>query len=122
MFLNKWGPVLLSAGFIFLISAIPGRVINSMGLAPEGYHINGHFFMYSILFLTLYRATKKIGWSILVCVLYAISDEYHQSFVPNRSVEMFDIYTDTLGALIAGIIVWKFYQYLPKKLKNWLEQ
>jgi hypothetical protein len=38
-------------------------------------------------------------------VLYAISDEIHQSFTPGRSSSVVDVMTDALGAALALLIV-----------------
>ncbi|MDO4663758.1 MAG: VanZ family protein [Erysipelotrichaceae bacterium] len=38
--------------------------------------------------------------AILMCFLFAASDEWHQTFVPGRSGELLDVGLDTLGAMI----------------------
>lgn len=42
--------------------------------------------------------------TILCCLLYGISDEFHQSFIPGRSVSGLDILADTAGALLVGVV------------------
>ena len=44
------------------------------------------------------------GAALLIAVLYAASDEFHQSFVPGRSCMLGDVGIDSLGAL-AGILL-----------------
>jgi VanZ family protein len=44
--------------------------------------------------------------TILIAALYGVSDEFHQSFVPNRSVEVLDVMADTVGASIAAITLY----------------
>ena len=41
-----------------------------------------------------------IGLSFLVCVLYAISDEVHQLFVPGRGAQVKDVFIDSAGAIV----------------------
>ena len=41
--------------------------------------------------------------SLLFCFLYALSDEWHQTFVDGRAAEWFDIGMDTIGS-VAGIL------------------
>lgn len=41
---------------------------------------------------------------ILLCFLYAGSDEWHQAFVPGRTSSIVDVLIDTLGAIFATII------------------
>ncbi|RJR27035.1 VanZ family protein [candidate division WWE3 bacterium] len=105
---------------IFLASSIPGKLVNSVGLGKESYHINGHFFLFFVLCIAYYKATKSIIKSIIFTFLYGILDEIHQIFIPLRSASFFDIFVDTAGGLLAGGLLWKLQHLLPKKLKNWL--
>jgi VanZ family protein len=41
----------------------------------------------------------------VIASLYGASDELHQSFIPGRSPEIGDWVADTLGALIAVLLV-----------------
>ena len=43
--------------------------------------------------------------SLGLIVVYALLDEYHQSFVPTRSASIFDSFIDMTGGLIALVIV-----------------
>ena len=49
------------------------------------------------------RATLLGAWCIAVA--YGATDEWHQSFVPARHVELRDLAADALGALAAAIAV-----------------
>ncbi|MBM2835248.1 MAG: VanZ like family protein [Candidatus Brocadiaceae bacterium] len=46
----------------------------------------------------------EFGLSIGIASLYGISDEFHQSFTPHRSVDVFDWLADTAGAVAAGFL------------------
>ena len=46
----------------------------------------------------------KLILSIGITSLYGMSDEFHQYFTPNRSVEIFDWLADTAGAVTAGLL------------------
>ena len=48
---------------------------------------------------------QQIGASVVIASLYGASDELHQSFIPGRSSEIGDWVADTLGALIAVLLV-----------------
>lgn len=71
-----------------------------------------HFTLYTlggILIFNLFNSFKlknreKIGYSLLVGALYAITDEVHQLFVLGRSGMIKDVFIDTLG-IITGVIV-----------------
>ena len=74
-----------------------------------------HFTEYAILGLLAARAFRTSPrpaiserW-FLICatlvVVYALMDEYHQSFVPSRTASIFDSFIDMAGGLTALIIV-----------------
>ena len=48
---------------------------------------------------------RKILICILFGILYASSDEFHQSFVGGRSPEVRDVCIDTCGILFGNILV-----------------
>ncbi len=105
---------------IFLLSSTPGEAINSAGLDNEILHINGHFLMFLLLSIMYFKATKKIFYAIFLTFLYGIFDEIHQVFTPMRSAGVFDVFVDTLGGILGGVIIWKGLSHLPNKLKSWL--
>lgn len=105
---------------IFLLSHTRGQVINEAGLGAESLHINGHFLLFLVLTAAFFKFLKNVPLSILATILYALFDEFHQSFVPDRSASVFDLVVDTLGSIIGGILLWKLQFLLPKSLKNWL--
>ena len=49
------------------------------------------------------RLNCSIGWSVGLSILYAATDEYHQSFVPERQGIWSDVIFDAAGALAAGL-------------------
>lgn len=68
----------------------------------------GHFSEYFVLGLLVANAFRVSGvfgfkgfiFSLLFCILYAVSDEFHQYFVPGRSTEFKDIVMDTIGSIV----------------------
>lgn len=64
-----------------------------------------HFTIYALLGLNTFYMYKKYGvkhyalCALITCILYACSDEWHQSFVSGRSPQITDICIDTCGAL-----------------------
>lgn len=53
----------------------------------------------------------------LFCCIYALSDEYHQTFSEGRSFQLSDIATDSLGSL-CGILLVFFTVYIFTKIKE----
>ena len=63
-----------------------------------------HFSIYGLLATLVARAgfpERRRWWAILIVSLFGLTDEWHQSFTPGRSVEIADWVADTLGAILA---------------------
>ena len=73
-----------------------------------------HYTEYIILgFLVINMFTKNninnlYLISIILCIIYATSDEIHQIFIPGRSCQLRDILIDSIGS-ITGIYLYKLY-------------
>jgi VanZ family protein len=135
-FFSKWLPVLLWATVIFLFStehfAAPqsSRILGPLlhwlfpGITPE--HVSfvqfvvrklGHWFEYFVLALLLYRAlytqsgsrssVRPAALTIVFALVWAITDEFHQSLVPSRTASIVDVMIDGFGALCGT-----FWMYL----------
>lgn len=117
LIIKFWLPVLLCMGFIFYVSSIPGSQIP--GLFPFQ-DIAFHLFIYSILSFFFSRALKNtypnmarlkiIVFTIIFGIIYGVSDELHQAFVPYRTVSGLDVFTDTLGSFL-GTLTQPFIQF-----------
>lgn len=44
--------------------------------------------------------------ALFMAIAYALSDEWHQSFVPGRSATLSDVMVDASGALIGLLLIW----------------
>ncbi len=73
-----------------------------------------HFSVYFVLGLTLssgmqtfikLKVLTRAMLAFFVGVLYAISDEIHQTFVPGRSCELRDVLIDTTGVLLGCLFI-----------------
>ena len=60
--------------------------------------------------LTGWRWRRVAGASLLgafvIAVLYGVSDEFHQSFVPGRTPDAADVLADAVGAALALTAAW----------------
>ncbi len=70
-------------------------------------------------FLQTYTASKPILYipSVAIGALYALFDEYHQTFVPGRSGQLSDMLIDTCGAVL-GVFVAALTLHVYKKYKR----
>lgn len=125
-----WVPLLLWMSFIFWMSTGTFSAENTSliiepilrflmpSLSPEKVDMIhgvirklGHVTEYFILGILLFRAfrsgsrelrTRRWAFSsFVVAVLYAASDEFHQSFISTRTASLFDVGMDTLGGILA---------------------
>ncbi|MCC6300691.1 MAG: VanZ family protein [Anaerolineales bacterium] len=103
--LFRWLPVLLTMAVIFWFSSQPSNELPNFGLVDRIVKKSGHIFEYAVLSFCVwyaldFRADRRwFAW--LIALLYAATDEYHQSFVVGRFSSMCDVVIfDNLGALI----------------------
>lgn len=83
-----------------------------------------HFFAYFIYSILTFTAIEiiinfkfKSGiFAIFVALLFAISDEYHQSFIDGRDASVYDFLADAVGIILSGI----FFSKIRKLLKKYL--
>jgi VanZ family protein len=45
-------------------------------------------------------------WTLSIALAYGVLDEFHQSFVPGRSPDIFDVLADVLGASLFLLTLW----------------
>jgi VanZ family protein len=103
-----WAPVFVQMALIFFFSAqAPGSsVLDSFPLSAAA----GHMLGYGLLALLLYRAfnggirgwrIKAARYTFITGIIYAVSDELHQAFVPGRQAALADIFIDAAGIMLA---------------------
>ena len=76
---------------------------------------SAHFIIYLILGILFYNLIrlymnknfKILIISILMCVIYACSDEIHQLFIFGRSGELRDVFIDSIGSLLGIMLSYK---------------
>ena len=113
MRIRRWAPVVGWMALIFFLSAqsqFPTPQQRWLDLLLEK---AGHAFEYAILAALLTRALASgrnaRGRAFLAAVvfswLYALSDEFHQSFVPGRTAGWSDVLFDWIGAM-GGAWLW----------------
>ena len=95
---------------IFYFSTIVSSPIGKqrIDLIPILYHFIVFFLFSFFLFITI-KGNKKIKSKyilivIIISIIYAVLDEIHQSFVPNRDSSIKDVLIDTLGIFFSIII------------------
>ena len=119
IFLGRWLPVFLWAGVIFALSSIQQITVAEFFIWDFAVKKVAHLTEYAVLYALFLRATEK-KWvlSFFLTMVYAASDEIHQSYVPGRTAAVYDLAFDFSGASISAYIIWKLKQIHPKKQKK----
>lgn len=78
------------------------------------------YFILTILILIALKNSGIVGKKIFIlalilCFLYACSDEYHQTFVIGRTGQFSDVLIDTIGSFTASILSALFYLKIRRK-------
>ncbi len=100
---GRWLPLLIAMGVIFFVSQQPSTDLPSFGLWDLAVKKTGHFLAYAGLALLALRAVwggqRPYLATALIVFLYALSDEFHQTFTPGRNGTLVDVAIDMSGAL-----------------------
>ena len=94
--------------FIFALSSIPGQAFEPIfinSIIANMAHIP-LFGLLAFLWMKAFdnkkvRFNKAIIYTIIITIVYAAFDEFHQSFVPGREASLGDFAMDTLGCIAA---------------------
>jgi len=105
-------PAILVMIALFMLSTLPGNdpFLNSVDISDK----IKHFVAYFVLGITfcLWISNKKwlakpfacSSLIVLLCTLFGASDEYHQTFVPGRSGDLYDLAVDCGGGVAAVLV------------------
>ena len=115
-----WGPAVLWGGLLFLLSAQPA-LPSPPGVNDKQAHAAayGVLALLCLMGLTGWRWRRVAGASVLaafvLAVLYGISDEIHQAFVPGRTPDVADVAADAAGAALALAGAWAWAILLGRR-------
>ena len=139
----RYGPLVIWAILIFIGSGnvlsgsntsfvarivhwlFPGASVETLAFFHLLVRKIGHLGEYAVLAMLAAHALRTSSYellrrhwflaSLLVSVLYSLSDEFHQSFIPTRGASIYDCLIDSLGGLIGLAIVWLWHQTARRK-------
>ena len=106
-----WLPVIAALLLSFRLSSVPGTEFAT----PVPDYV-AHMIQYLLLGLLVLRGfndgmqnrpdARTMLWAVLFCLVWAVADEFHQSFVPGRDASAGDVLSDLVGAVAAcGVFV-----------------
>jgi VanZ family protein len=123
--LREWIPVIVWGALIFTLSTsafsaastskvvdpmlrwlIPGITAASVDVCHMLVRKAAHFTEYGILFWLLVRGpmAQRPHLALMLCIVYALTDEGHQVFVPGRTASLYDAALDSTGALFSHFL------------------
>jgi VanZ family protein len=104
----RWAPAFVMMAAIFALSSLPAERLPFFGeydlLVKKGAHALGYAMLGVAYFIALPSRLSPVYrgvLSFLMAVLFALSDEFHQSFVRSRHSSLRDVGIDSLGAALA---------------------
>ena len=120
---------MVEAVVTFLVPVISSQ---ELGLVHALIRKSAHVTEYFILGLLLFRAFRgdftvswKWRWSffaVIVVILWAATDEFHQSFVPTRTASAVDVGIDAAGGMLAQIVSALWHRYRKKRISTALPE
>ena len=106
--LLSWIIVFVGAFLIFYISSLKFQGgAGGIGFIPILYHLFAFFFFGFFMLVSVVRGRKDFllfFLGIIFSLIYAISDEIHQYFVPGRVAGLFDVGIDLIGIIFAMVV------------------
>ena len=122
---KKWILVIIWMGLIFLLSHQPNLKSGLVSWLDLILRKIAHVVEYGVLTWLLIRALssakeKKISKKTLIiagviAILYAISDEYHQTFILGREGAIRDVMVDGVGILGMAVSIFRWRKDLANK-------
>jgi hypothetical protein len=117
----------------FILPLIPGDEMrraftsswDNLGglIVVKGYHMAE----FALLFLLSNAVLRKglhfprhiaARYCVLFCVLFAISDEWHQTFIPGRGGTWVDVAIDSVGILLAVLLTARYSGWAARRASN----
>lgn len=120
-----WLPVLFWCAGIYFLSSVPSL----RSELPDDWDLVlrklAHITEYAVLVFLFFRAASQsigkrraIAYAALFALTFALSDEYHQTFISGRSGNAVDATIDSLGIFLSVFLIDKrFLDVSIKKVK-----
>jgi VanZ family protein len=116
--IERFLPLVLMSAFIFIQSSKAAVAVSYFGWINFFIHKIAHIIVYSLLFLFATRAFKDRKIALIYTILFAISDEFHQSFIPTRNGSIADVLIDTAAASGVFYFTKKYQKKIPQVFRN----
>jgi len=125
-FLVNWLPAVIWMSIIFYFSSRTRTVVSESYLLSFIFFKTLHVIEYAALYFLIFRGfylseskipiAKKCLFALIISVIYAASDELHQTLVPTREGRIRDVFIDSLSIFMMYIYVSRNIKFLKKYL------
>ena len=105
-----WGPAIALMVTIFILSSQQRVAVSEVYTVNFIVFKSLHVIEYATLFFLIFRGyyrtmshknmSKIFTYAVVTTLLYAMSDEFHQTFIPTRTGTVRDIFIDSIGILL----------------------
>ncbi len=118
----RWLPALVMMVAIFFASNTPAREIPNFGPLDVVVKKAGHMLGYALLAGSYWfglRFRKNGIWvALLLAILYAMTDEFHQIFIPGRHSSWVDVFGFDGGGAAFALLLLSLWRFRIASLKN----
>lgn len=99
--------LLLKIAAFFRIADINAFLVQYATSIRKLAHFSEYFIFGFLVYITLeeFLSKKVLFVTLIICILYAISDEYHQMYVVGRVFGALDIFIDSVGAYCGSSLI-----------------
>ncbi len=87
--------------FDFISHGVFRKIAHFCEYAALGFSVSGAIYFY--------YADIRLIKSVVICLVYAFSDEIHQYFVPERACRLFDVFVDGCGSVFGFFVFWLLF-------------
>ena len=103
--IQRWLPALAWMALIFIVSSRPqppGPADPALDFIwKKSVHVMSYALLAALIRRAIAASPQATQWAFVLTLLYAIGDEFHQSFVPGRTARATDVLIDMVGATIS---------------------
>jgi VanZ family protein len=107
--IRTWLPALVLMAAIFLLSSIPADELPKIGsidsIVKKSGHMAGYGLLVACYWYGLSFSIRRKWLALLLSVLFALTDEYHQYHVPGRNASLVDALVFDGGGALIGLFV-----------------
>jgi VanZ family protein len=108
--LKRYFLLVLWCSVIFYFSSLPDLRITDKNILDFIVRKLAHISEYFILYALAFNSIRNKKYALIFCILYAASDEYHQTFIQGRMGCVRDVLIDSIGIFVG--------YFFAEKLKN----